>query len=175
MDYQAKQARDLTGLVDEELEATALATFPCDICYQAFPSLQQLHSHKYCKHEIVNPIRLRVYGTTCLSCKTEFHTLRRNFRHIVSKHRFPTCGQYYLNEVSPMSFETYKIEVAKQYHNVPGYDKLIPPPAIKLAYDAWWCHVQSWSLPCPVHEWPACIAKSYPTLFRCSNIGRGFS
>ena len=136
MDYQAKQARDLTGLVDEELEATALATFPCDICYQAFPSLQQLHSHKYCKHEIVNPIRLRVYGTTCLSCKTEFHTLRRNFRHIVSKHRFPTCGQYYLNEVSPMSFETYKIEVAKQYHNVPGYDKLIPPPAIKLAYDA---------------------------------------
>ena len=79
------------------------ATFQCTECEKTFSSENGLHSHMFAKHNISNPIRLRIYATSCAFCLVQFHSRKGVLKHIafVSER----CTNYYMNNVDPMRVE----------------------------------------------------------------------
>ena len=59
------------------------------------------------RHQISNPIRLRIRSTECAHCLKQFHTRKRLLKHI--SFAAVRCKAYYMAEVEPLSVEEIRI------------------------------------------------------------------
>ena len=55
------------------------------------------------RHQISNPIRLRIRSTDCAHCLKQFHTRKRLLKHV--SFVAARCKAYYMAEVEPLSVE----------------------------------------------------------------------
>ena len=79
------------------------ASHDCHLCSSSYPTLIQLRSHLASKHSYRNPLRMRVYSTSCQCCHVEFHRRSSMVKHLTT--RQSRCSLFYLNSVPPLSIE----------------------------------------------------------------------
>ena len=91
-----------------------------------------MKSHQFDVHEYVNPLRLRLYGTCCLSCNTEFHSRHRLYRHLAHPRNEHKCAKFYVEQIEPVEFQTYRELQRLERKALVPHGKLLQPPSIKL-------------------------------------------
>ena len=108
---------------------TADAEYICDKCNKGFPTFANLAFHKAAKHEYLNPLRLKVKGSLCDSCKTEFHSYARLYNHVRRRTR---CGEHYAMHVDPHTEEVARaIMAAADVTERARNKKLIQKPSVR--------------------------------------------
>ena len=95
---------------DEHVGSTPVAEpapseFVCHLCQSSFDTYQALCSHKWVHHSHKNPIRRKLSGTVCLSCRKDFHTRTKLLNHVA--YRVQSCKTYYesLPDIDTQIFE----------------------------------------------------------------------
>ena len=65
--------------------AFVIVTHHCAECMINFESEAALKSHMHRKHGYLNPLRLRIRGTTCVCCMFNFRSIERHLAHLKIK------------------------------------------------------------------------------------------
>ena len=126
------QSRSMhSGPTVVNLDGSSHVEHVCTLCNKTFPTKVQHASHNVKKHDYINPLRLRIYGTSCLCCSVEFHTKFRLFKHLSHSRNRNKCAAFYTDTVSPMEVSEYKSIQRSFTQDLK--DNLLRPPAIKIS------------------------------------------
>ena len=128
--YKARAANGTYMDVLEPDMPEVEATFQCTECDKVFSSKNGMHSHMLAKHSVSNPIRLRIYATSCAFCSVQFHSRKRILKHIAFVS--VKCRSYYMDNVEPMEIEEVrKLDLACRKKVAAEGLKQLTRPAIK--------------------------------------------
>ena len=67
---------------DDVLQVAVPNDFICNICSMSFELHASLMTHNHKIHQYRNPIRIRITGTQCLKCASQFFTRKRVLQHV---------------------------------------------------------------------------------------------
>ena len=98
----------ILNLAEDTPTVASSNDFPCYVCGLAFATFQALKSHERHRHNYSNPFRIKISGTTCLKCGTQFHLRSRLLKHL--SRVAASCGQHYLDNVCDMSKEEAEVQ-----------------------------------------------------------------
>eukprot|EP00971_Amphidinium_carterae_P295388 5866567-Amphidinium_carterae.1 len=124
--YQLDDHDQSAGLGEDGIvgEHEANAEWTCTVCHKKFRTSKGLSSHARMQHQIYPPLALRTYSTQCVACGAMLKTRNLLLQHLANR---IICATFVMENVEPMSVETYQRDVHRLDVQRADYTRAVIP------------------------------------------------